>query len=182
MQNKAIEKRVDSLLNQSPKALAAMASQITDDSIKSLMEGSTEEDAMKATAEFNHKYVKPMDERTYNRYRDEYTLLREHHWMYMWFKAEARLAESCRNHLKMHKVALTLYKLSSSLIKAYDTIRDYIGTPRLEATPEVCEGFDVDAELDRVTAELEKAETTVREWSEPEIWNMIGHEPPVTDA
>ena len=33
-----------------------------------------------------------------------------------------------------------------------------------------------------VSKELEKAETTVREWHDPDIWQSIGYEPPVADA
>jgi len=39
----------------------------------------------------------------------------------------------------------------------------------------------VDAALDQVAAELEKAETTVREWYKPDMWQLIGYEPPITD-
>ena len=107
---KAIEKRVDNLLSQSPKALAAMASQITDDTLASIMKGSSEEDAMAALTEFMHKYVKPMDARTYHEYRDEYELLREHYWMNVWLKAETKLAELHRDYLRMLKAALTAIK------------------------------------------------------------------------
>jgi len=163
---KAIEKRVDNLLSQSPKALAAMASQITDDTLASIMKGSSEEDAMAALTEFMHKYVKPMDARTYHEYRDEYELLREHYWMNLWLKAETKLAESRRDYLRMLKAALTA-------IKAGDHMREYIGIP----ASDVRESFDVDAALDQVAAELEKAETTVREWYKPDMWQLIGYEP-----
>ena len=170
MQNKALEKRVDNLLSQSPKALARMASEITDDTIASIMNGSSEEDAMGMLTEFMHKYVKPMDARTYHEYRDEYELLREHHWMYRWLKAEMNSAELHRDYLRMLRAALTC-------VRACDHIKEYAGVPPAD----VRESFDVDAALDQVVAELEKAETTVREWHEPDIWQLIGYEPPVTD-
>ena len=168
MQNKAIEKRVDSLLSQSPKALAAMASRLTDSILESIMDGSNEEDAMKPLTEFMHKYIRHMDGVTYHRYRDEYELLREYYWMNMWLKAEQRLAESRRDYLKMLKTVL-------SCVKPIDSISEYAGLP----ASNVGKKFDVDDLLKQTTAAIEQAETTVREWRKPDIWGLIGYEPPV---
>lgn len=168
---KAIEKRVDSLLNQSPKALAAMASQITDDVLKSIMEGSTEEDAMKALTEFMHKYIKPMDARTYHIYRDEYSLLREHYWMNMLFKSWKEHAELRRDYLIMIKATITC-------VHAVDCTREYAGLPVSDRNDK----FDVDELLNQTTEAIEDAELLVTEWGKPDIWHLIGYEPPVTDA
>jgi hypothetical protein len=36
--------------------------------------------------------------------------------------------------------------------------------------------------FDAMSKELEKAETTVREWHDPDIWELIRYEPPVADV
>ncbi len=36
--------------------------------------------------------------------------------------------------------------------------------------------------FDAVSKELEKFETRIREWHEPDIWELIGYEPPVADV
>ena len=41
---------------------------------------------------------------------------------------------------------------------------------------------DLRAVFDAVSKELEKAETTIREWHEADVWQSIGYEPPVADA
>lgn len=167
MRNKAIEKRVDSLLNQSPKALALMASQITDDILESVTVDDGEVD-MAPVTEFMARHIKPLDARTYHKYRDEYSILREHYWMNMWLTAELRLAESRRDYLAMLKVALTC-------VRAGDTMREYIGVPASDTR----ERFDVEAALEGLTVEIDVAETTARAWREPETWQLIGYEPPV---
>ena len=121
--------------------------------------------------EFVLKYVRPMDTRTYIDYILEYTTMREHYWIHRWLKAEMTLAESRRDHLLTLKVAITC-------IKASDHMRAYIGIPASDDR----EGFDVEMASDAVTAEIEKAETTVREWHEPDIWQLVGYEPPIADA
>ena len=166
--HKAIEKRVDSLLSQSPKALARMASQITDDTLDSIMEGSTEEDAMKALTEFMHRHIKPLDTQTYLKYLDEYSILREQFWMNRWLKAEMRLAESRRDHMMAIKAAITCVSVG-------DQMAAYIGIP----TSGDRGHYDVKALSDAVTVELEKAETALEDWHKPDIWQLIGYEPPV---
>ena len=168
MRNKAIEKRVDSLLNQSPKALAAIATQITDDIMATVLNGGTEEDAMEALTEFLTRYVKPLAPQAYIEYRDEYMLLREQYWMNLWLKAEMRLAESRRDHMLAIKAAITCVSVG-------DQMAAYIGIP----TSGDRGSYDVKALSDAATAELETAETTLKDWHKPDIWQLIGYEPPV---
>ncbi len=174
---KAIEKRVDNLLNQSPKALARMASQITDDTLESVLKGGTEEEGLAALEEFMLKYVKPMDTRTYLNYLNEYSLMRAHYWIYRWWKAEMRLVESHRNHLS----ALRLITMGTMLVEGQIDPTDPICADMIKKAGDICMD-DLREVFDLVTAELEKAETTVREWYDPDIWQSIGYEPPVADA
>ena len=167
---KAIEKRVDSLLNQSPKALAAMASQITDDILSTAMNGGDDSEGMEGLEAFMHKYIKPMDARTYHIYRDEYSLLREHYWMNLLLKSWKAYAELRRDYLTTLKVALTY-------IRGADHIREYAGLPASEPDIEL----DVDDLLNQTTTAIEEAETTVREWSKPDIWQRLGYEPPIDE-
>lgn len=180
--HKAIERRVDNLLNQSPKALARMASQITDDILENLEKGGTEEDGLAAMTEFLTKYVKPMDTRTYLNYTLEYSMMREHYWMRRWLKAEMRFAESHRNHLS----ALRLIIMGTMLVEGQIDHTDPICADMIKeagtAAPGDIEDIDLREVFDLVTAELEKAETTVREWHEADVWQLIGHKPPVADA
>ena len=161
--HKAIEKRVDNLLNQSPKALARMASQITYDTLESVLKGGTEEEGLAALEEFLIKYVRQMDTRTYLNYTLEYSMMREHYWMRLWLKAEMRLAESHRNHLS----ALRLITMGTMLVEGQIDHTDPICADMMKKTGTTAPGDicmdDLREVFDLVTAELEKAETTVRE-------------------
>ena len=168
MRNKAIEKRVDSLLNQSPDALAAIASDITDDIMLTVQNGGTEDDGLAVMTEFLTKYVKPLDTRAYLKYRDEYSQLREQYWMYQWLKAERRLAELRRDHMLAIKATI-------ACVKVGDQMAAYIGIP----TSGDRGSYDVKVLSDQATAELEKAETALKDWHKPDIWQLIGYEPPV---
>jgi len=62
-----------------------------------------------------------------------------------------------------------------------DPIRaDMIKEAGTTAPGDICMD-DLREVFDVVSKELETAETTVREWHDPDVWQLIGHEPPIAD-
>jgi len=93
-----------------------------------------------------------------------------------------RLAESHRNHLS----ALRLITMGGMLIEGQidhtDPIcADLIKEAGTTAPVEFGKG-DSREVFDAVSKELEKAETTVQEWHEADVWQLIGCKPSVADA